>query len=136
LIKNLGETFLRAARLGLINVVKFLESPQYHANFCNLFGDSMLHYAVRGESLEMVQYLLLSGANPQTPNKLLATPIYTAVENGNLPVFKLLCYDKRTLVDHQDKFGDTILHAMVRENRVEMIKEVLLRSERLPRLRN
>ena len=73
----------------------------------------------------MVQYLLLSGANPQLPNKLAATPIFTAVEMGNLPIFKLLCFDKRIVIEHQDKFGDSILHVMARENRVDMCKEVL-----------
>ncbi len=64
MLKNLGDTFLHAARLGFINVVKFLESPQYRINYSDSFGDSLLHYAVRGENVEMVQYLLLSGANP------------------------------------------------------------------------
>lgn len=54
MIKNQGEAFLQAARLGLTNVVKLLESPQYQLNYTNSFGDNLLHFAVKGESLDMV----------------------------------------------------------------------------------
>lgn len=40
-----GDVLLLAAGHGLINVIKFFESPSYPVTYTNAFGDSLLHYA-------------------------------------------------------------------------------------------
>ena len=40
-----GDVLLLAAGHGLINVIKYFESPQYPIGYTNAFGDSLLHYA-------------------------------------------------------------------------------------------
>ena len=50
----LGEIFLNVARLGFVNVIKFLDSNQLNINYTNNFGDTLLHFAVRGDSYETV----------------------------------------------------------------------------------
>jgi len=92
-----------------------MESPQYPLYYQNNFGDSLLHYAVKGESMEMIQYLLLKGLHPHQPNKLLATPLYYAIENGNEKIFAILANDKRQNFDWLDKFGETVIHVAARE---------------------
>jgi hypothetical protein len=45
----MGLSYLEAARAGYINVVKFIESPQYQLSYSNQFGDNLLHMACKGE---------------------------------------------------------------------------------------
>ncbi len=40
---------LEAATLGLINVIKALESNMYRLDFTNAFGEGLLHYAAKGD---------------------------------------------------------------------------------------
>ena len=132
----LGEVFLNVARLGYVNVIKFLESNQYNMNYTNSFGDTLLHFAVRGDSYDTVQYLLLRGINPNRTNNLLMTPLFYAIEEGNVKASSLLLNDKRTRFDHTDKFGETILHYAARDGNVEIIKMILAQTERIARMKN
>ena len=84
----------------------------------------------------MCQYLLLRGLNPHLSNKLLATPLYYAIESGNEEIVTLLCKDKRIHLDHQDKFGDTILHVAAREGHEKFCKMFLELGERTARIKN
>jgi len=42
-----GEVILEACSMGLINVVRQLETPQYRLNHVNGFGEGCLHYAAK-----------------------------------------------------------------------------------------
>lgn len=55
---------LEAATIGLINVIKALESNQYRLDYCNAFGEGLLHYAAKGNQEKMVAYLLLRKVDP------------------------------------------------------------------------
>ena len=114
--KTPGDVLLFASLYGYVNVVKFIETTKVSLMYTNTFGDTLLHYACKGDSYEMVQYLLLKGLNPAKENKLLMTPIFYAIEDGNLKAASLLIRDRRCKVDHTDKFGETILHIAVKEN--------------------
>ena len=46
--KNSGEILLQAALCGMINVIAYLESPQYNIHWQNDLGDGTLHFAARG----------------------------------------------------------------------------------------
>lgn len=70
------------------------------------------------------------------PNKLLATPLYYAIEVGNEKIFQYLIHDKRTVFDWQDKFGDTILHIAAREGMDNFLRVILDHSERIVRIKN
>ena len=59
-----GDMMLEAAHLGLINVMKACENPQYRINHVNHFGEGLLHYAAKGNQEQMVHYLLLRGIDP------------------------------------------------------------------------
>lgn len=43
------------------------------------------------------------------------TPIFLAAENGHMDVVNILMKDPRTNIEHQDKFGDTVLHFAARD---------------------
>jgi len=42
-----GELLLEAVFLGLKNVVRALQTPQYRLNYVNSFGEGVLHYAAK-----------------------------------------------------------------------------------------
>jgi len=98
--KGGGDVMLLAAQYGLINVVRFMEGPQFSLNYQNAFGDGPIHYAAKGNQTKMVLYLLHRGVNPMTQNKFNETPLFLAAEMGSLPVLNILARDKRTSIDH------------------------------------
>lgn len=63
----------------------------------------------------MVSYLLQKGCDPNVQNKFLETPMFIAAEMGAELVLNILASDKRTKIEHQDKFGDTVLHFACRD---------------------
>ena len=48
-------------------------------------------------------------------NKFLETAMFIAAEMGSEQVLHILASDKRTKIDAQDKFGDTVLHFACRD---------------------
>ena len=110
-----GNMMLEAAQLGLINVVKALESQQFKISFQNNFGEGLLHYAAKGNQDRMVHYLLLRKVDPNMLNKFKESAIFVAAEMGSMEVLLSFYSDKRTKVDLIDKFGDNILHFAARD---------------------
>ena len=51
--KNHGELMLEAALMGMVNVLKCFESPQYRLDFTNTFGEGLLHFAAKGNQKKM-----------------------------------------------------------------------------------
>jgi ankyrin repeat protein len=83
---------LICAQHGFINIIKFYESPgTYPITFQNTFGDSLLHYAAKGSQARTCYYLMKRGLRPIIQNKFNETPLFAAVESGNLEVVNLIC---------------------------------------------
>ena len=53
-------------------------------------GNTLLHYAVQADSLEVVDLLLNHGANPSIKNSRNETPAHSAARAGNLNILKFL----------------------------------------------
>ena len=53
-------------------------------------GNTLLHLAVKAESLEIVDLLLTLGANPSIKNSRSETPAHVAARAGNLEILKFL----------------------------------------------
>ena len=64
------------------------------------------------------------------------TALFYAIEEGNVKASQLLLSDKRTKLDHVDKFGETILHHAARDGNVEIIEMILAQTERIARMKN
>ena len=62
--KTAGELLLLAAEHGLINVIKYLVNSMLPLTYSNFFGDTLLHYAAKGDDPKMVLYLIKKGLNP------------------------------------------------------------------------
>ena len=128
---------LFAAMYGLINVLKFDESPQHQITYVNNFGEGLLHYAAKGNQEMMTAYLLLRGLNPNVENRFLETPIFIAAEMGSMNVLTLLVDFKQTKVDQTDKFGDNIMHFAARDGQYEVIEYLIAKfGKRLFRVKN
>ena len=129
--KNSGDLMLEAAYLGLINVMRAFESNQYRIDYVNGFGEGLLHFACKGSQDAMVDYLLKRGLDPNTQNNFKETPIFIATEMGAKQALHTLYRDKRTKLDHSDKFGDTILHFAARDGQLEVLEYILEQSTKL-----
>ena len=98
--KNPGEIMLIAAQSGFINVIRFYESGMYPITFQNQFGDSLLHFACRGNQVKVVYYLLKRGLKVTVQNKFYETPLFAAAESGSVDIMTLLCQNKDLKIDH------------------------------------
>lgn len=98
--KSGGDIMLLAAAHGLINAIKYLESPSQPITYRNNFGDSLLHFASKGGQAKMALYLLHKGVNPMIQNKFNETPIFLAAEAGHVDVVNILAKDPRANLEH------------------------------------
>lgn len=94
----MDDDFVKACYCGDLDEVKAIINdheydPDFTIEFDRLYGDvevtSPLSYAVRGESIEVVQYLILKGLDPN--NDQLEPPImHIAVRTKNRGMIKIL----------------------------------------------
>ena len=56
--KTAGELLLLAAEHGWINVIKYLINSMMPLTYSNFFGDTLLHYAAKGDDPKMIVYLI------------------------------------------------------------------------------
>jgi len=64
------------------SVIKAMVEAGYHINTRNKLGDTVLNYAMKNRSSEMVRYLLKKGADYTIANEKQVTPLEIAVEQG------------------------------------------------------
>ena len=86
-------------------------------------GNTPLHYAVEIGNLEIVEYLLDSGAEVDIKNNHLNTPLHLAASRGLIQISKLLIA-KGADINAQNKDGRTPLHHSIGKNR-ELLKFLL-----------
>uniref|UniRef100_A0ABD2VUY7 Uncharacterized protein n=1 Tax=Trichogramma kaykai TaxID=54128 RepID=A0ABD2VUY7_9HYME len=105
-------------------------------------GNSALHYAIHYGNVDMVEFLLLKGANPNVANNDGMTPLHIIRAKRAVRVHLLMKFLRisdhmqQTLqLDAQDKMGNTPLHLAVRDGCFVMI-EPLLRRGANPNLTN
>ncbi|XP_046551542.1 ankyrin-3-like [Haliotis rubra] len=124
---NTGKTPLMVTvHYGYINVCKFLVSMGANVSQVDDDGDNILHFACRGEHVEMVKYVLLQhnlDINSRTNTG--KTPLMVTVHYGYINVCKFLV-SMGANVSQVDDDGDNILHFACRGGHVGMVKYVLL----------
>lgn len=69
-------------------------------------------------------------------NKFHETPIFLAGEAGHLDVVNILAKDPRTFLEHQDRFGDTVLHFAARDGQLEITDYLMKKNKKLARIKN
>lgn len=93
-----------AAKSGADNLVKFLLMQKANPTMKDKKGKTPLHYA---ENAETAKLLIAAGANPEEIDKNLRTPLFDAIEDGNLDVFIILVATYKVDTNHTDAKGNT-----------------------------
>ena len=134
--KPSGELMLLAARVGIITIIKGLETSSATLDYVNDFEDSLLHYAAKGGQIKTVYYLLLRGVPPNVENRFGETPIFMAAEEGHLEVMNIFFHDKETNLNHIDIFGDNALHFACRNGQAEVCDFLIKKGSLLHHVKN
>jgi len=82
---------------------------------------ALLYAASKGRS-ELVSLLINKGADVNKADQLGATPLHRAAGPGHSDVVRLLLAADNTIVDCQDRYGNTALHTACEEERTEVAK--------------
>ncbi|XP_038110432.1 uncharacterized protein LOC6052718 [Culex quinquefasciatus] len=108
-----------------------LNIVQRVANFLGFVFDlydsgqnTILHYAAKHGSVEMVQFLIDRSARIDVENNLGETPLFLAVRNNHLAVAELLIKTGAN-ISHKDHYSSYILHAAVKSGNVNLVKLIL-----------
>lgn len=104
-------------------VVMLIKDYQFSVNRQNLNGDSPLHFAVKGASIECSRTLIAAGADVNIYNLQGETPLHMAICAG-IDFVELLIQSSAYL-DCEDEYGDTPLHWAVREDNFECVRMLL-----------
>ncbi len=88
----------------------------------NEYGYTALHLAVCNHHLEVVDFLLSQGANPNISNPSNWTPLHSAAQEGYLEITTRLIADPRTTVDAKNEFEETPLYYAQYEGHTEVEK--------------
>lgn len=94
-------------------------------------GRTALGLAVEQGNSKIIDVLLEKAANPLTIDKHGNTLLFSAVsENASFPTFKKIFsyYQNSNLLNHQNKFGQTVLHAAIESagpDKSKIIKKIL-----------
>ena len=76
--------------------------------FIDMYGMSMLDFAVLEDNLHKVEYLIRRGLNLNRKNNMGRTPLMIAVLGDNAPIVKALV-DASACLEWQDPLGNTSL---------------------------
>ena len=88
---------------------------------------SALHWAVYQKDLELVEYLLAQGAEPDIRNDYAATPMTIAAEHGDFRIMKALI-DAGGDIESANREGQTLLMAVARTGNIETAELLLERD--------
>eukprot|EP01129_Flabellula_baltica_P002230 TRINITY_DN12064_c0_g1_i1.p1 TRINITY_DN12064_c0_g1~~TRINITY_DN12064_c0_g1_i1.p1 ORF type:complete len:322 (-),score=65.79 TRINITY_DN12064_c0_g1_i1:56-1021(-) len=122
LIDHYGNTPLYwAAHYGNKEAVRRLvEGYKFPINWQNYSGETALSAAIKESHIDIVQYLIEHGANPNIANASQETPLHIAACMGETVICELLL-KYGAYVDLEDEYGETALHWAVREESMEVI---------------
>ena len=120
--KNLSK-ILKAARARNFREVKRLLQAGGDVNTKYRTGDkrSVLHYAAKSGSLEIVKYLVKHGANVNCKNKWNNSVLYNAAMSGSLEIIKCLV-EHGADVNSKTKEGASVFHYAANSCSLEVVK--------------
>lgn len=85
-----GPPLIEAVKAGDRAAVRGLVKDRSHVRVTEPDGTTALHWAVRGDDIELMQLLLDSGAEVSAANRYGVTPLQLAAMNGSVTAVKLL----------------------------------------------
>ncbi len=105
----------------LDEVTAMLERKGVNINAQGEGGNSLLHAAVKKDSIEIVSLLITKGANVNARNELGNTPLHQAALWGSTAITEVL-HNQGADVHAQNKIGKTPLHLAAQGGQIGMIK--------------
>jgi len=130
-----------ASSAGHTEIVQMLIEKGADVNQVTSEGRSSLLYAASKGRANIVTMLTQKGADVNKADKLGATPLHRASGPGHSDIVKMLLSLDETIVDCQDRYGNTALHTACEEERVEVCqllishganREIQNRDEKTP----
>jgi ankyrin repeat protein len=91
----------------------------------NSDGMTPLHYAARECSAECVMALMNSGAKVNARNCNGKSPLWLAIEAGNIPAAEAL-FGVNTDFSQTDTDGNTLFHLIARADNVNLLKKAIM----------
>lgn len=101
--------------------IKFLVDAGFDIN--HVSNATLLNYAMY--DTDLVHYLLDAGANVNILNDDNEDIMYTAIANNAYEVAKMILPNRTIGIDHQNKYGNTLLHAAVAGGRPRIVRLIL-----------
>ena len=114
-----------AAMQGNKNAVRALIQQKADVNAPQVDGATALHWAVRGNDLELADMLLRAGAHVAAANEEGATPMFLAALSGNAPMIERLIQAGADSNASLSATGDTALMMASRTGSVSAVKVLL-----------
>ena len=122
-----------ACREGHVAIVKLLFLHGYHmkeglVKAEDIHGSSALHFAVESGVKDIVEVLLLNGADPIAQKRNEVTPLHIAARNGHIEIAKYLLQFKgqsqggSNIIEMIEREQNTPLHFAAHFNQCEMIE--------------
>ena len=111
--------FLAALKNDTLTLKEYLKFGD--VNITDDTNSSLLHYAARGNALEVANLLLDNYINLNIVNSSGETPLFEAINRGELGFCKILCrYNADTSV--VNKFGQTVYFKAILKGRIDIIE--------------
>jgi ankyrin repeat protein len=114
----------RKVGCGNLLTVQELLNSGVDINTKDIYGCSVLYYAISEENYEMAEFLLRNGAQIEGSSHKVEPLIVLASRNDNIDIVKLLI-ENEAEVDESSEEGETALLAAVRNQNIDLV-EVLI----------
>ena len=123
-MKYSQEIFINAVKEGDVKKVGKFLNKNYYRDIITDVGETALHLACKGKSVEMVEMLINYGLNVNAKTKSGATPLIYAAKDGRFDICKKLI-ESGTDVSIKTKSGETALDCA----RIHLNIEMMLHNE-------
>jgi ankyrin repeat protein len=120
-----GSEVADAAMKGNTDAVRSLLQRKADVTVPQVDGTTALHWAVRGDDLDMAELLIRAGARVSAPNRAGVTPMQLAAMNGNAAMLVALIRAGADPNAPLTQFGDTALMMASRTGRTDAITALL-----------
>ena len=108
-----------------LEAIKYLVSLGAPVNLKDINGYTPLHIAVERDRLDLVEYLLASGAEPNLKTNLSSlTPLHLAAESASPEILAILL-ERDVECDVLDRHDNSPLHLAVSSNKLENVQKLL-----------
>ncbi len=108
-----------------IEAIKYLVSLGAPVNLKDIHGYTPLHIAVERDRLDLVEYLMLAGAEPNLKTNLTdLTPLHLAAESASPEILAILLQSDVDC-DVLDRHDNSPLHYAVSSNKLENVQKLL-----------